>query len=400
MKKILITLLLLTLTSSAVYAAEEAFVSVDDSEEIKLETQIRKNDADVSSQSEPQEIVLEEKSLSEKLLDAYKLEVTRTDVPNPLLKEVLTKNFEKGPLESVHLWGALQMHGTYEMPEGSDSDLTYDVGLINILLDGKFKGGKEGFRIMLDPTPQNKRPFFQPFLQDAYIESKRIPHHTIIAGNQRPAVGVEGAQSPYTLPFISRSQISRNFGTIRKFGLRVKGDYDLISYDLGGYSSDTYWREFFPGVEFDGWVNLKPLAKTDGKYGKLTTGGGITAGQKGTDFFVAGAYIGYEYKRFSTCFEWAKANGYNGAAGLSTKHASGFYTTVAYKVTPKLQALFRYDQFDPDVTVDHNNKREYSAGLNYFIKGQALRLIVNYVFCQNDNKPDTHRIMLGSQILL
>lgn len=399
MKKILITLLLLTVCSSAVKAVEEPIVD-NENEEIKLETQIRKNDADVNSQSEPEEIVLEEKTLSEKIQDIYKLEVTRTDVPNPLLEDVLTKKFDKGPLESLHLWGALQMHGAFDMPEGSDSDLTYNVGLINILLDGTFRGGKENFRIMLDPTPQNNRPFIQQFLQDAYIETKRIPHHTILAGNSRTATGIEGAQSPYTLPFMNRSQISRTFGNIRKVGLRVKGNYDLVEYDFGGYSSDTFFKEFFPGVEFDGWVNLKPLGKTNGKYGKLTTGGGITTGQRDTDFFVAGAYVGYEYKRFSTCFEWAKANGYNGAGGLSTKHASGFYTTIAYKVTPKLQTLFRYDQFDPDVNVDNNNKREYTAGINYFLKGQALRLMVNYVFCQNDNRADSHRIMLGTQILL
>ena len=45
-------------------------------------------------------------------------------------------------------------------------------------------------------------------------------------------------------------------------------------------------------------------------------------------------------------------------------------------------------------------RREYTAGINYFIKGQALKLILNYVFCQNQSAPDSHRIMLGTQILL
>ena len=81
------------------------------------------------------------------------------------------------------------------------------------------------------------------------------------------------------------------------------------------------------------------------------------------------------------------------------KHASGFYSTLAYRITPKLQALFRYDQFDPNKDIANNNRKEYVAGINYFIKGQALKLMMNYVFCQNDAAKDSHRLMLGTQIL-
>lgn len=98
--------------------------------------------------------------------------------------------FKEGPLESFHPWVAVQSHGEYNMPEGSDNDLLYRVGLININLDGVLKGGKEDFRIMLDPTPQTARPFMQQFLQDAYIATNRIPHHRVILGNTRPAVGI------------------------------------------------------------------------------------------------------------------------------------------------------------------------------------------------------------------
>ncbi len=343
---------------------------------------------------------IKEPTLAEKLKEVYHLEIERTDVPRPLLQDITTMKFERGPLESFHPSFALQTHARYDMPEGTDNDFLYRVGLININLDGVLKGGHEDFRLMLDPTPQTVRPFMQQFIQDAYIATNRIPHHRIIFGNTRPMVGIEGGQSPYTLPFINRSQISRTFGTVRKFGLRVNGNYDFVDYDLGALSSDTYFSSFFPGVEFNGWVNFKPLAKTNGKYGKIVTGGGIAAGKRHTDFFVTGAYAGYEYKRFSTCFEWAHTDGYNGAAGLSTKQASGFYATVAYKVTPKVQVLFRYDELDPNTNVSHNKKREYTTGVNYFIKGQAVRLILNYIFCQNDSQPNSHRILLGTQFLI
>ena len=334
--------------------------------------------------------------------DVYELEIERTDVPSQLLKDRLTFDFEKGPLESLHLWSAYQMNFSTNIEQNADTDSTFDVGLINILFDGKFRGGKENFRIMLDPTHRSSHPdFMQTFFQDVYVESTRIPHHKILVGNSRPGVGVEGAQSPYTLSFINRSQISRNLSNMRKFGVRLRGDYSLVDYDLGMYSSSTNFTAFFPGHEFDGWVNIKPLGKTDGKYGKIVTGAGIQSGEKhGTSYYMTGAYAGYRYKRFWTKFEYADANGSNGGSGLTNARSQGMFVTVGYFLTKKLELLARYDHFDPDKNIARNNRKEITLGTNYYLKGQALKLIFNYVFCKNDNADDSHRLMVGTQIIL
>lgn len=402
MKKILLIFFLLISVSSSACASEEEHQDGASSsgEEIFLETQINLMEPAEDTNAEDLTEILHEKTLAERLKEVYNLEIERTDIAIPLSNDVTTFRFEKGPLKSFHPWFAMQSHGRYELNEGDDDDLFYKIGIININLDGVLKSGEEDFRLMLNVTPQSQRPFMKNFVQDAYIATNRIPHHRIILGNTRPAVGYEGSQSPYTLPFINRSQIARNFGTVRKFGLRIVGNYDFVDYDLGALSSDTFFSSFFPGAEFDGWVNFKPLAKTDGKYGKLVTGGGITAGKRDTDFFVAGAYAGYEYKKFTTRFEWAHSNGSNGLAGLTTNKATGFYSTVAYKITTKVQILFRYDEFDPDTDVARNKSREYTTGINYFIKGQAVKLMLNYIFCQNQNRSDSHKILVGTQFLL
>ena len=334
--------------------------------------------------------------------DVYELEVERTDVPSQLLKDKLTFNFKKGPLDSLHFWSAYQMDFSTNIAESDGTDSNFNVGLINILFDGKFKGGKENFRIMLDPTHRSSHPdFMQTFFQDFYVESTRIPHHKILLGNSRPGVGIEGAQSPYTLSFINRSQISRNYSNIRKFGVRVRGDYPLVDYDLGLYSSSTNFSAFFPGHEFDAWLNLKPLGKTDGKFGKLVTGAGIQSGEKhGTDYYLTGAYAGYRYKRFWTKFEYARANGSNGGAGLTNARSQGMFVTAGYFLTKKLELLARYDHFDPDREISNNNRKEITFGTNYYLKGQALKLIFNYIFCKNDNTDDSHRLMVGTQIVL
>ncbi len=339
-------------------------------------------------------------SISRTAKDLYKLQIDNTETSSSLFADKLTKKFENGPVDSVYLWTVVQMNSMTEIPEYGDTDTRFNVNLINIFIDANMKGGKDKFRLMLDPTHRHT-PFFEPFVEDIYYETKRIPHHTLLIGNSRTGVGYEGAQSPNTLPFANRSQISRNFANIRKMGVRLKGDYSFVDYDIGGYSSDTYFTEFLPGVEFDGWVNLKPLAKTDGKYGKLTVGGGIVSGcRNSTDYFIGSAYVGYVYKKFWTRMEFATADGSNGGDGLTDKRRQGWYITLGYHLTKKLELVARYDEFDPDKQKSNNNQREYTAGINYYIKGQAFKVFLNYVFCQNEAKRDSHRIIIGSQIII
>ena len=338
--------------------------------------------------------------LSKNLKDIYSLQVENTNTVSALLAEALTWDIEKGPVEKLHLWGSFGTMMSADFPQGNDSSVGYTSNNINILLNGKMRSGKEDFALMLDVTPSH-RNFFQQFVQDAYFQTHRVKNHSILIGNSRPAVGFEGAQSPYTLPLVNRSQISRHFGSVRKAGVRVRSDYDVINYDIGGYSSDTFFTEFMPGAEFDGWLSVKPFAKSDGKYGRLSTGAGIVAGDKNNvDFFVTGAYLGYEYKRFWMRSEFASADGSNGATGLSAKNREGWYATLGYHLSPKVEFIARYDEFDQDKKVAHNNRREYTAGMNYYLKGQAMKLILNYIYCQTQNQLDSHRLLLGTQLIL
>lgn len=398
MKKILPVLIAVILFTTPAFAKpNDGYL-----DEVILEESATVVEQDETAQAGSVPSIPEEKTLREKLSDVYHLEVDKYDKPNYLLQDVLTKKFdEDSPMESLQLWGGYNGDIGVYMNEDSSSNSQYDFNTINVGLDGKLKNNNADFRIMFNYAPLSSRNVVQNLFADMYIATNKIPHHRVLVGHSRPPVGMEGSYGPFVLPFIARSQISRNFGTVRKLGARVSGDYSLVDYDFGVYSSDTYFQEFFPGTEFIGWVNLKPLAKTNGKYGNLKIGGGIDAGNRDNSFCVAGAYIGYEYKRFMANFEWANADGYNGPSGFSTdKHASGFYATLGYMLTKKLQILARYDEFDPDRNISHNNQREYSLGFNYFIKGQGLRLILNYVFCQNDAAKDSHRILVGTQILL
>ena len=341
----------------------------------------------------------EEGSLFYKVEKALKAEVTRTDYSNYLLKDILTVDLDKGPVDRIQFYGKYRGNLSFNFME-SDYDADYDVTSIDVGMMGQLNPQyKTDFKLQFKLTPTSERTFFQNLISDAYIVNSAIPHHQIMIGNSRNQVGVEGGMSTTYVPFILRSQIARTFGNTRAFGARVIGNYSLVDYSLAFNSSDRFFREFFPGAEFTGWVNLKPLGKTDGRYGKLVVGGGLNAGKRHENYTVGGAYIGWNYKDFMINAEYAVADGYN-ARVLSTDKAEGFYTTIGYKLTPKVQLVARFDQFDPNRDMDGDIRREYSAGINYYVIGQGMKILLNYVYCDNQNLEDSHRLLLGTQILL
>lgn len=320
--------------------------------------------------------------------------------PVYLLDTATTRYFEKGPLDSFHTGFFYKGSLPISMIQGGVTHTDYTQNNIENHFRGYLKNGKTSFNISTRYTPRKDLDFFQFLIGDLFVSHQLTQHNRIVFGNSRTHTGEEGSKPDWQVPLISYSQISRNFGNIRKFGARVVGEYDLIEYDFGGYSSDSYFREFFPGVEFTGWVNFKPLGKTRGKYGDLKIGGGISSGHNNFTYNVAGAYARYQYKKFRADFEFANADGYNGNLGLSKKHARGLYSTVYYRITPKVELLARYDFFQPDLDVSKKDIKEYVVGLNYYLKGQGLRFMLNYIFRQSDFGNDSHRIILGTQIML
>lgn len=326
-------------------------------------------------------------------------DIVRTDVPAFLLKDELTFKYEKGPINKIQFYGAYQGGLNLKWNDESYQNTLYDNYIVQYGMFGQLKDKKTDFQLAINATPAKGLTYMQNFIADAFIVNSRIPHHKIILGYSRNAVGFEGVASSFILPFVTRSQISRTFGSTRALGVKLMGDYPLVDYSFACNSSDRFFHEFFPGAEFTGWVNFKPLGLTDGRYGKLTIGGGINTGRNHTNYTVGGLYVGYKYKRLWSTFEYAIADGYNGSY-ISTKKAQGFYGTVGYKITPRVQLIARYDQFDPDRTISGNLRREITAGINWFLKGQALKFVLNFVYCMNQNAPNSARIIFATQILL
>ena len=350
-------------------------------------------------QKEEKTLTLEEEKKFKSVLQGIIEKDYDINSADGMFKGQLTQHFERGPIKENTIQLSNLMNWTEKIDNNSNFD--YDYNTINLGLKGKFRSEKESYNLLFNLTPNVHQNFWHRFVLDAWVQTKRIPHHTITFGTYRPTVGYEGAQSAFTVPFIARTQIARNFGNIRKTGLKINGSYKYMDYYLEGYSSDTWYSEFFPGVEGIAWADFKPLANTDGRYGTLKMGGGIQGGRRNNvDYTVTSAALKYDYKKFGLLSEFAWADGSNGASGLTDKKRWGYNVTLTYMLTKKLQMLLRYDDFDSNKKIAHNNSREYTAGLNYFILGQTLRVVLNYIYCQNDGKHDSHKIVVGTQFLL
>lgn len=345
-----------------------------------------------------------------KIDEALRGEVSTTTLTSTkgLLEDAMKMTFEKGPIESLAPW--IDYNGAWTGAYTGDTykNSTYGINFNDIGVNGKFRtnddpnsGKKTVFRLMYNVGKEiTGNTYLQSFMADNYIMRYWSKDDQVLLGYARAAVGIEGGESPFTIPFFGRSQISRTYGNVRTLGLKAQGNHKLYDYSAGFFSSGRFFKDFFPGPEFTGLVSIKPLGMTDGRYGKLVMGGSLNAGNAESHYVVGGAHLIYEYKRLKASFEYASADGSNGSTGFTANQSEGYYANLAYRVTPRIQTVLRFDKFDPNKTVANDMRTEYTAGINYFVKGQALKLMLNYVFYTVENGSYGSRIMAGTQIIL
>lgn len=325
-----------------------------------------------------------------------------------LLEDTMKLTFEKGPIESIAPWVDYNGAWTGAWTGANYTNSTYGINFQDVGINGKFRtdddpasGKKTVFRVMFNTGKEIVgNTYLQSFMADNYIMRYLTKDDQVLVGYARTATGLEGGESPFTIPFFARSQISRTYGNVRALGAKAQGTHKLYDYSAGMFSSGRFFKDFCPGEEFVLLGSIKPLGLTDGKYGNLVMGGSIDGGNADSRFFVAGSHLTYEYKRLKASFEYASANGSNGSTGFTANNSEGYYGTLAYRVTPRLQALVRYDKFDPNKAAANDMRTEYTAGINYFVKGQALKLMLNYVYYTVENGTYGSRIMAGTQIIL
>ena len=318
-----------------------------------------------------------------------------------LFADKMTVKFDEGPIKSIVPW--IDYNGSFSNVWTGDNytNTFYGINFADVGFNINMRDDKTFVRVMFSPVRYVEgNTYFQSFFADNYITRKISKNNTLLVGHTWVPLGIEGKGSPLILDFFTRSQTSRTYSSVRALGTKLMGNYKYADYQVGFYSSGRFFKDFFPGPEVAAWVDFKPLANTKGEYGKLTVSGGFDGGNAQSNYAVGTAAVNYEYKRLRLTTEMGIADGSNGATGFTSNKSGGVNTTLTYRVTPKTQVLFRFDQFDPNTEKANDVRKEYTAGINYFIKDEALRLIMNFTHYEIENGAFGDRIMVGTQIIL
>lgn len=317
-----------------------------------------------------------------------------------LFNERLYHEFENGPIEDVLVYGAYRGDLGFSFMNGEHYHTTDTTFMGEAGVVGKIRDLPIDYRFSLNFVPVKGVHYWNSMILDNFLTIKAGEHNKIRIGHTRTANGYEGGMSGYLQPFITKSQVSRTFSNARALGIKAIGSYDFVDYDIGVFSSDRFFHEFFPGAEFVGNINFKPLAKTKGKYGKLVLGTSFNLGSRDNSYKNLGFNATYKYKKFKWDFEYMTADGYNGRSlHSSALRAEGFYTTLYYRLSNKIELLARYDQFVPNMGVSKKPHKEYTAGINYRLKGDALKLMINYVYYDNPVQTTGSKLLVGTQFI-
>jgi phosphate-selective porin len=79
--------------------------------------------------------------------------------------------------------------------------------------------------------------------------------------------------------------------------------------------------------------------------------------------------------------EWLRGTFHpTNATPASSFTAEGAHVTAAYFLIPaKLQAMVREEWFDPNTAISGNTMRTLTLGLNYYLKGDDIKFMLNYL---------------------
>ena len=130
----------------------------------------------------------------------------------------------------------------------------------------------------------------------------------------------------------------------QSLNLKVNKDGSLSPFVLPGADERTGWS-------LDAWLNIGP-------------------------FDLIGEYLS----------EDVNGRTVNGVApGFANFDPSGWYVQGSYFLIPKkLQAAVRWEELDPDQVASGDGIRSITGGLNYYIHGDAIKLMVNYIHTWSD----------------
>lgn len=250
---------------------------------------------------------------------------------------------------------------------------------------------------------------------EVFINWHKFSFLNLRFGQLKPAFGAEALMSDGKIHTIERSLSSDRLAESRQLSVGAAGDlFDkkfsylaIVANGNGSNVSANDNNKFQKSLRFayipvatdsdkvlfgvDGlWTDDVGVSKPDlGLPGNVFTGRRTMRGVDGQ----------WTHGRWDFSAEWL--GGKFSPTTSSSFTAEGWHVTGTFFVVPnKLQAVLREEQFDPNVNVGGNTIRTFTVGLNYFLKGDDLKLMIDYLDGHVPGSPnDGGRLLTRMQII-
>ncbi len=335
--------------------------------------------------------------------DVYYGKIDKDENVSPILKLFSQKGleFENSKINSVKASFLYDGQLIFNKTSNESPFLVHDFVTVEPMVSLKFNENKSKFMFDYNLTRklEGYSNGFTERISQIYVSHDITKNQKILIGQgDRLPNSYDGSRGVMGQEFIYKSQLGRTFGEARSVGIRNIAAYKYLDYDIGLYDSTRYMKDFGNGLDFTGYVMLKPFAGLSEAGTNFKIGSGYSIGKNNISYNTYSAFAGYDYKKFHIHAEYANADGYNGIKESANK-ADGFYTLLSYDITPKLSLLGRYDYFTANTAHKNDYCQEYTAGITYKLF-KNLKFMINFVNKNYSNRPDSNMILFATRFII
>jgi phosphate-selective porin OprO/OprP len=270
---------------------------------------------------------------------------------------------------------------------------------------------------------------YRALATDIYIQWNRYDFANVRVGQFKTLFGHEQLESASARLFAERAMATDQFTISRQVGASVTGDFyeDRLAYGVAAFNgpaqnngfndnekftytgrlSGTPWKGKIGELESRWSLGINAYASKDSNVSvsgldfDSVPGGSVDNIFQG-DRRVWAADTQFELGRFEFRGEYFRAY-YKALNQLPSAKldAGGFHLTLAAYVLPrKVQALVRYESLDLDLDSSGNSSDAWVFGVNYYIKGNDLKLQLNYHLGSADGAEDHQgRLIARAQLM-
>jgi len=266
-------------------------------------------------------------------------------------------------------------------------------------------------------------------LTDLFLNWNKYEYANLKAGQYKTHFGWEQLVPDTKLLTIERSLPNDRLTDGRQIGTSITGAVleKRLSYALGMFNGTSVNNSFNDNDHFmytarvqgsavkTEW-NKMPVEWNVGVNALSTKDNGVVKAGFGIDLVTGGAadniFVGdrnawgfdtqVKFGLFDLQAEYIHSRFEpNNSTPANGFEADGWYVLGGYFVVPTyLQAIVRFENFDPNRDMDGNTSDVWTFGLNYYVKGHDLKLMANYLYGDQAGVDERKgRLLLMTQVM-